>query len=290
MTVRSCIFTTLLLHVLATPAWADESSLAQPKDPSARLHFTQGNRLYRARKLEEAATEYQAGAALEPAPVFDYNLGQCYRKLGRHADAVRHYERFLESGRPGSELRDLVTGFLRQLRDELARAAPQQPPAAAVSKAPRQAPAAVARTLPGAAAPVSIPGSPAGRSGPASMPAAGLSSSAVPRHAQWHSDRLGWGLVASGVAVAGGAMYLRVRAAGLHDDAGLVPAEDRRVELHDAAQIRGVAGAALAVGSVVLIAAGVIKLAVHAGGPARGKTASWSAGVAGPGIAVLGRF
>jgi hypothetical protein len=85
-------------------------------------------------------------------------------------------------------------------------------------------------------------------------------------------------------------MYLRMRASGLHDDAGLVPAEDRRVELRDAAQIRGVVGTALGVGSAVLIAAGVIKLAVHAGGPARDKTASWSVGVIGRGVTVLGRF
>jgi tetratricopeptide (TPR) repeat protein len=280
MTMRFCILVALLLHVSASPAWADDLPLAQPKDRGARLHFTQGNRLYRARKLDEAIAEYQAGAAIEPTPVFDYNLGQCYRKLGRHADAIRHYERFLESGRPEGELRDLVTGFLHQLRDELTRTATQQPPTV-VAPAPAAMPAPVR-------APAS--GSPERRSVSAPVSAADLSSSAVARRERWYSDRLGWSLVAGGVAFAGGATYLRVRASGFHDDAGLSPDEDRRIELRDAAQVRGFVGAALGVGSAVLIAAGAFKLAIHAGGPARGEAASWSLGISGRGAAVRGRF
>ena len=104
--------------MLAFPAWADEPALAPPKEPSALSHFHRGNQLFRARQIGEALAAYRAGVAIEPAPVFDYNLGQCYRKLGRRADAIRHYERFLERGRPEGPVRDLVTGFLRQLRED----------------------------------------------------------------------------------------------------------------------------------------------------------------------------
>jgi hypothetical protein len=306
MTMRTCILVALLLHVLVAPAWADDPALASPKEPSARRHFKQGNRLYRAHKLEEAIAEYQAGAAIEPAPVFDYNLGQSYRKLGRPADAVRHYERFLENGRPEGELRELVTGLLRELREDMARAATPRlhamvTPAPAVvtttttttTTTATPAPAAAAAPPPGAAAPPARAHlSPERRAGPPAVPAADLSASAVARRERWYADRLGWSLVASGVVLAGGAMYLRVRASGLVDDVELTPDEGRRSELHDAAQVRGIAGAALGVGSAALIAAGAFKLAVHASGSgsARTRAASWSIGISARGAAVLGRF
>lgn len=34
--------------------------------------------------------EYNAGALVEPAPVFDYNLGQSYRQLGKYREALWH--------------------------------------------------------------------------------------------------------------------------------------------------------------------------------------------------------
>ncbi|HWO17597.1 MAG TPA: tetratricopeptide repeat protein [Kofleriaceae bacterium] len=277
MAMRFWILIALLLYVLATPAWADDPALAPPKALGARLHFKQGNRLYRARKLEEAIAQYHAGAAIEPTPVFDYNLGQCYRKLGRRADALRHYERFLESGRPTGELRDLVAGFVRQLREELTPKATAQPPATitpapAVTPAPAPAPA------------------PARRAGATPSPAATLSSSAVARRERWYADRLGWSLVAGGIAVASGALYLRASAVGLHDDAGLTPDEGRRSELHDAAQLRNIVGVALGAGSALLLAAGAIKLAVHRGGPERARAASLRFAISERGVAVLGQF
>ena len=116
------------LAVLESGAWAGDPSLAGPKTPVAHEHFARGNRLYRIRQFEGAIAEYQAGAVLELAPVFDYNLGQCYRQLGKYADAIWHYERFLKNARPGSELSALVSGFLQQMRGELERRAMTQPP------------------------------------------------------------------------------------------------------------------------------------------------------------------
>jgi tetratricopeptide (TPR) repeat protein len=274
MTARPLILVALLLCVLAPAAWADDPALAQPNQPHARSHYTQGNRLYRARKLDDAIAAYRAGAAIEAAPVFDYNLGQCYRKLGRHEDAIRHYERFLRNGRPESELHDLVTGFLRQLHAELDRR--PTPP------------------IPSPAAAAPEPASAAGRAVLASTPAAALSSAAVGREhwssERWYSDRLGWGLVAGGVAAAGGAAYLHVRASDLQRRASADPAEDRRSELRGAAHARSIAGAAFGIASAALIAAGAIRLAIDTREPARPRTAAWSLGITGRGAAVLGRF
>ncbi len=267
-----------LLCVLAPPAWADDPALAQPEEPSARRHFTQGNRLYRARNLDDAIAAYRAGAAIEPVPVFDYNLGQCYRKLGRHAEAIRHYERFLRNGRPEGELHALVMGFLRQLREELALTARLEPRAEPAPKPspPQQDP------LRGV--------DPPGRPGPAPTPAMDLSASAVARGEPWYSDRLGWGLVAGGAVGAAGAIYLRALALGLHEDAGAVLDEDRRVALRGATRTRNVAGVVLGAGSAALIATGAIRLVLQARAPSRTGIASWSVGVSGRGVAVLGRF
>lgn len=264
----------LLLCMLSPPAWADDPALTPPKDPAAHSHFTKGNRLYRVRKIDEAVAAYQAGAVIEPVPVFDYNLGQCYRKLGKPADALWHYERFLRNGRPEGELQALVTGFVRQMREELEREAMTHPPT----------PAPPAPSSPAERA------TPAGPFEPAPMPAAELASSTVAPGASWYSDRLGWGLVAGGAAAAGVALYLQARAFGLRDDADANLTEDRRTELREASRARGIGAAVVGVGSAALIAAGAIKLALRPGAPSRARATSWTVDISGRGVAVLGRF
>jgi len=107
---------------------ADDRALAKPQDAKAAEHLAQGNRLYNVRKFEDAAQSYVAGALVESAPIFDYNLGQCYRQLGRYQDAIWHYKRFLNRGQPAAELRGFVEGFIAQMEAELAKKATTQPP------------------------------------------------------------------------------------------------------------------------------------------------------------------
>lgn len=127
--VRWCLAATVLLCVLFPSAsWADDPALAKPKDAKAQEHLVEGNRLYGVRQFEDAAKSYVAGALIEPAPIFDYNLGQCYRQLARYEDAIWHYKRFLDRGQPGPELRRYVEGFIEQMNAELAKKATTQPP------------------------------------------------------------------------------------------------------------------------------------------------------------------
>ena len=145
MTRRPWILALALVALCAIDpaARADDSAMRLPAEPTALVHYTQGNRLYRLRKFEEAITEYQAGAMIDPAPVFDYNLGQCYRQLGKYTEAIWHYERFLKSGQPDGQRQALVTGFLVQMRAELERKAMTQPPTDSASD-PRPPPPPVA--------------------------------------------------------------------------------------------------------------------------------------------------
>jgi tetratricopeptide (TPR) repeat protein len=112
--------------VLATTAHADP--LAKPTNVVARDYLTTGNRFYRLREFEKAIEEYKAGAVREDSPIFYYNLGQCYRQLGRYEDAIWHYERFLERGKPTGEVEASVRDFIVQMRGELEKKAMKQPP------------------------------------------------------------------------------------------------------------------------------------------------------------------
>src|SRR5262245_31421413 len=115
-----------LIAALATTARADP--LGKPNNPAAREHLATGTRFYRVRASETAVEEYKAGAVKEDAPVFYYNLGQCYRQLGRYEDAIWHYERFLDRGKPTGNLEASVRKFIAQMKAELERAAMKQPP------------------------------------------------------------------------------------------------------------------------------------------------------------------
>jgi hypothetical protein len=260
----------LLLGLLSSSAWAGDPSLAEPKEPEARQHFVQGNRLYRIRKFEEATAEYQAGAVIEVVPVFDYNLGQCYRQLGKYKDAIWHYERFLKNGRPGPDLHALVTSFLRQMREELERKAMTQPPTEVASDT----------SLPHTA-----------QRGPPSASSMGPSPSLVARSdTRWYSDGPGWALVAGGCLGGGIAAYLLVSAAGLREDANMTSNEVRRIELRDTSHTRDLAGAAVGIASAGLIAVGVVKLAIHPGEQPRPGSLSWSVGASAHGAYVFARF
>ena len=94
----------------------------------ARRHLTRGNKLYNIRSFDQAIEEYKAGALVEEAPVFDYNLGQCFRQLGKYQEAIWHYERFLNRGDPQGEVLDAVNGFLAQMKSELDKKAMTQKP------------------------------------------------------------------------------------------------------------------------------------------------------------------
>lgn len=75
LVVTGCL---LLLGGVATAG----NPLARPAKREAREHLDRGNRLYHTRSFDEAIVEYKAGALIEPATVFDYNLAQAYRQLG----------------------------------------------------------------------------------------------------------------------------------------------------------------------------------------------------------------
>ena len=114
------------LGVVAHTAHADP--LAKPASAEARSHLVRGNKLFGIRSFDQAVDEYKAGALIEAAPIFDYNLGLCFLQLGKYPEAIWHYERFITRGDPRGEVLDAVNVFLAQMKSELDKKAMTQKP------------------------------------------------------------------------------------------------------------------------------------------------------------------
>ncbi len=118
----------VLLAATAPSAHADLfEGVPRPKDATAVAHLSAGSRAFKADKFEDAIKEYQAGIEREDVAIFYYDLGQCYRALGRHADAIRQYKRFLTTANLGLPLRTRVQGFIDDEEAKLKLKEPTEP-------------------------------------------------------------------------------------------------------------------------------------------------------------------
>jgi tetratricopeptide (TPR) repeat protein len=256
---------------------ANAGPFAKPALADARSHLELGNKLYNVRSFDEAIVEYKAGALIEPAPVFDYNLGQCYRFLGKYEDSIWHYERFLARGKPEGKALDAVHDFIAQMRSELDKKAMTQKPTDAAPGA-SQPPTDAA---PSAAPSASQPDRPS-QSPPLPEQAVGVRTEA------WYRDGFGWGLTGAGVvglAVGGGFL---ASASSLRADANATKIQGEYNRLRDKANTRDLLGAVIGIGGAGVLVTGIIKLAIHSEGPDR--VAEWNVSASGDGFIVFGRF
>jgi len=266
MRVLSVTVTAVALTLIATVTSAYSDPLSKPSDAEARSHLLHGNRLYGIRSFKEAAAEYKAGALIEPAPVFDYNLGQCFRLLGRYEEATWHYERFLNRANPQGELLDAVTHFIAQMKAELDTKAMAQHPTE----------------------PTPLPASPA-HGAPVSL------ASTSPVHVSppilreaWYEDRWGWALSGAGIvgiAIGGG---LLVNAASLGDEANMTTNQQERDRLRGKVHSRNIFGALTGAAGIGLLASGIVKFVIYP--HERAQVASWNVGVTGNGMLAYWRF
>lgn len=266
--VRWVLVTGILVGVAFTARLAHaDDPLARPKSAAAAEHLDQGNKLYNLRSFVLAAEQYKAGALLDPAPVFDYNLGQTFRQLGQYEEAIWHYERFLKSGQPRGKMLEAVNNFIEKMKAELSRKAmteqPDEPAPGTAAKPPR--PAVIA---------------------PAHPPA--LVSD--PRREPWYDDGIGWGLAGAGVVAAGAAAWLFIDAGDLDEEAER-PGQSALLteKLHDRADSRRLFGTITAVAGGGLLAAGIVKLVLRPKDELPTATA-WRLGIARDGVVVFGRF
>lgn len=269
MTLRIFNSVVVLAALSASAATAfAEDEIAKPTSPAAREHLTAGVRLYRMGDFEEAIKEYKAGALIEDAPIFYYNLGQAYRKVGNYDKAIWNYQRFLDRAKPlPANVKEATERFIREMTAEKEQAARNTPPTE-----PSPSPA-----------PKTEPSPPP----PSPSPAKTITVQAEP----WYADKFGWGLAGTGFVVTGVAVWLRIDANGLDDDANAELAQRKRSELRDRADSRRLAGTIAGVAGGALLVAGIIKLALTDNDREKQiESTSIDFGVSPNGIAVLGRF
>jgi len=271
--LRLVIATAYLVSLLATRMAAADDTFAKPSSGIAREHLSRGIRLYNTRDFESAIQEFREGAVVESTPVFDYNLGQSYRQIGKYEEALWHYERFLNHGHPTGQLLAAVKDFMREMREHLANRALNMPPTDAASPAPGPAPAP-------AAAPDVVPG-------PAEGPPQRLSP---PDRHHGSFNWIGWTLTGAGGIATGAAGYLLLRASSLNDQANDEVFARRRDDLHDEASTRSLAGAIIGVGGVLLTVTGIYMLVTHSERSETQHGTALGVGITGHGVIAFGRF
>ena len=72
--------------------------LSEENRTRARVHYTKGEALFKAKQYREAIAEFERAYALAPVPVLLLNLAQTHRVAGNKRRARTYYERFLHQG------------------------------------------------------------------------------------------------------------------------------------------------------------------------------------------------
>ena len=85
----------------------------------AKALFAKGNEHYNLGEFVQALELYRHAYRAKPLPAFLFNIAQCHRKLGQHADAVTMYQSFL-AGVPNAENQVLVESLIAESRTKLA--------------------------------------------------------------------------------------------------------------------------------------------------------------------------
>jgi hypothetical protein len=204
----------------------------------AKGHFKRGEALYKAKRFKQAAESYELAYQRLPLPAFLFNIGQCYRNLGRAADAVDLFKRYLEDA-PEAPNRRRVEELLEELEPKARAERLTEPPptrptavsgagstsgAAGHGRDPDEAgtsSAAATALKAGAGADLQLPQPPPSRGSPGvvdTLPNGGGESppsAAPPQEAEGRPIwRRWWFWAGAGAATAGGAVALIVLLSG----------------------------------------------------------------------------
>lgn len=114
--MRSILAFVLLLCSVRIAAAQDD------KTERARIHLKAAIAYYDEARYEDAAREMEAAYQLKPLPDLQYNLAQCYERLGRYNDAATAYETYLK-GNAAAQDRRLVETRIGNLRERAAATA-----------------------------------------------------------------------------------------------------------------------------------------------------------------------
>jgi hypothetical protein len=102
--------TVLALMLLAVPAFGADADKA-----AAKAHYEAATRLYDIKEWAKALDEYKAAYLSKPDPAFLFNIGQCYRKLGKPAQALEFYKEYLKKAPPDDPNLPSVEARVREM-------------------------------------------------------------------------------------------------------------------------------------------------------------------------------
>jgi tetratricopeptide (TPR) repeat protein len=94
--------------LLAVPVWSADGDKAV-----AKAHFEAATRLYDIHEYAKALDEYKAAYLAKPDPAFLFNVGQCYRRLGKFDQALDFYREYLKKAPPDDPNRPNVEARIR---------------------------------------------------------------------------------------------------------------------------------------------------------------------------------
>jgi len=136
---------------LAVPAGA--AGQATSAVEQSRIHHKNAVVHFNLDEWKEAAAQFKEAYRFHPDPLFLYNIGQCYRKMGEQAEALSYYRKYLRAA-PRAANRTEVQRRIEELEAALAAASksreappPSVIPPAAEPTAPPPATAAPAPNL-----------------------------------------------------------------------------------------------------------------------------------------------
>jgi len=92
-----------------------------PVVEQARAHVKAAIALYDDGRYADSAREMEEAYRLKPLPDLQYNLAQCYERLGRLPDAVEAYKKYL-AGKPEADDHEAVAARVANLEQRIAEA------------------------------------------------------------------------------------------------------------------------------------------------------------------------
>ena len=111
-----------ILVCLVVLCSARAATAQDDKTERARIHLKAAIAYYDEARYEDAAREMEAAYQLKPLPDLQYNLAQCYERLGRYTDAATAYETYLKANTAAND-RKLVETRIANLRERAAATA-----------------------------------------------------------------------------------------------------------------------------------------------------------------------
>lgn len=92
---------------------------AEEKREKAAKIFEEADAFYQLQEYEKALSGYREAYLLSLEPALLFNIGQCYRLLGRYEESLKSYQAFLRS-EPEEALRKEVEGLIQEVEAKIA--------------------------------------------------------------------------------------------------------------------------------------------------------------------------